>query len=101
MNSSYGKLMENVGKYTTCKIARFENIRKNWISPMMKSIQAIGDDNVFEVNSQNRYIDDDKLSHVGLAVLHTSKLLLMKFIYFLEEMLIEGSYKILYLGMLI
>ena len=37
----------------------------------------------------------------GLAVLQMSKLLLLKFVYFLEEHLIEGSYKLLYLGMFI
>ena len=98
MNSSYGKLLENVGKYTTCKITRMENIRNEWLNPMLKSVDHIGDKNVFEVVSQKRRTDDDKLAHVGLAVLHMSKLLLMQFVYFLEDVLIEGSYKILYLG---
>jgi len=97
MNSSYGKLMENVNKYTTCKITRIENIRNQWLNPLLKSVDALGDENVFEVNSQKRRIDDDKLVHLGLAVLHMSKLLLMEFIYFLEDVLEQGSYKILYL----
>ena len=98
MNSSYGKLLESVKKYMTCKITRFEYIRNEWLDPMLKSVEAIGDQNVFEVYGQKRRIDDDKLVHLGLAVLHMSKLLLMEFIYFLEDVLEEGSYKILYLG---
>ena len=100
MNSSYGKLLENVSKYTTTKVTRFENIRTEWLDPMLKSVDAIGDGNVFECVSQKRKIKDDKIAHTGLAVLHLSKLLLMKFVYWLEDMLKEGSYKILYLGMI-
>ena len=100
MNSSYGKLCENVAKYTTTKVSRFEGIKKEWLNPLLKSIDALGENNVFELNSTKRRIKDDKLNHVGSAVLQLSKLRLLGFIYFLEEMLVEGSYKILYLGKL-
>lgn len=68
------------------------------MNPLMKTVDDIGDGKVVEIVSQKRLIDDDKLSHVGLAVLHLSKLLLMKYIYWLEDVLVKGSYKILYLG---
>ena len=56
---------------------------------------------MFEITKQPKCQDDDKLMPTGLAVLQMSKLLLLKFVYFLEEHLIEGSYKLLYLGMFI
>ena len=58
MNSSYGKLLENVAKYTTCKITRFENIRNDWLNPMLKSVDAIGEKNVFEMTGQKRRTED-------------------------------------------
>ena len=98
MNSSYGKLMEDVTRHTQCKIARFEDIKTDWLSPLMKNIEQIEDHNIFEINSMKRRVDDSKLTHCGLAVLHMSKVQLMGYIYWLEEMLTEGAYKILYLG---
>ena len=98
MNSSYGKLLENCEKYKVTKIQRFDDIKKDWINPFLKTVECIGDNDVFEINSQKRRLTDDKLCHVGLAVLHQSKLRLMSFIYFLEKYLMEGAYKICYLG---
>ena len=72
MNSSYGKLMENPEKYQQTKIQRFNDIKKNWINPLLRSVESIGDRDVFEINSKNRRLKDDKLCHVGLAVLHQS-----------------------------
>ena len=98
MNSSYGKLCESVAKYTNTKISRFGGIKKEWLSPMLRSVDSLGDYDVFELNSKKRKVKDDKLAHVGSAVLQLSKMRLIGFIYFLEEMLQEGSYKVLYLG---
>ena len=100
MNSSYGKLMEDVSKHMKCMITRFDDIKTDWLDPLCKQIDQIDEEDLFEINSQKRKITDDKLTHVGLAVLHMSKVRLVGFIYFLEEMLIEGAYKILYLGKL-
>ena len=97
MNSSYGKLCENVEKYSNTSISRFENMRKEWINPRAR-ISQLSDENVFEINAKPKSIKDDKLSHVGHAVLQLSKLLLLKFVFFIEEHLLPGSFKILYLG---
>ena len=97
MNSSYGKLCENVEKYSNTSISRFENMRKEWINPRAR-ISQLTDENVFEINAKPKSIKDDKLSHVGNAVLQLSKLHLLKFIFFIEEHLLPGSFKILYLG---
>ena len=89
--------MEDVSKYMTTKITRWDGIRNDWLNPMTRQIVRLADD-VFESTYQKRVIKDNKLSHCGLAVLHWSKVRLLEFIYFLEAHLIEGSYKICYLG---
>ncbi len=89
--------MEDVAKYKTTKISRWDGIRNDWLSPMTSNIVKLNDD-VWECTYQKRVIKDNKLSHCGLAVLHWSKVRLLEFIYFLEAHLIEGSYKICYLG---
>lgn len=72
-------------------------MRKEWISPRHK-ITQLADEDVFEISSKPKTQRDDKLSQVGNAVLQLSKLLLLRFIYFLENHLIQDSFKILYLG---
>ena len=52
---------------------------------------------MFEINSKPKSVKDDKLPHVGSAVLQLSKLHLLKFVYFLEEHLKPGAFTILYL----
>ena len=94
---SYGKLAENVSKYTDTKIARWKGIRNDWIKPRTQ-INQLSNENVFEVVKQPKQTKDDKLIQAGTAVLQLSKLLLLKFVYFLESHLIEGAFKILYLG---
>ena len=49
-----------------------------------------------EINLQKPKIEDNKPIAVGNAILQYSKLLLLKFIYFLERCLVKGSYKICY-----
>ena len=94
---SYGKLAENVLKYKDTKIARFSGVRNEWLMPRTV-IAQLGEEDVFEVVKQPKSQKDDKLVPVGAAVLQMSKLLLLKFIYFLEDHLVPGSFKILYLG---
>ena len=71
-------------------------MRKEWLNPRHKIAQLDTSD-VFEINSKPKSVKDDKLPHVGSAVLQLSKLHLLKFIYFLEEHLEPGGFKILYL----
>ena len=49
-----------------------------------------------EVKLQKAKIEDKKPIVIGNAILQYSKLLLLKFAYFLERVLLEGSYKICY-----
>ena len=95
--NSYGKLAENVQKYKDTKITRWKGIRNEWLMPRTR-INQLSSEDVFEIEKQPKTTTDDKLIGVGSAVLQMSKLLLIKFVYFLEAHLIEGSFKILYLG---
>ena len=97
---SYGKLCENVSKYRDTKISRWSGIRDEWIKPRTVITQLASED-VFEVEKPPKSQKDDKLIHVGTAVLQLSKLLLLKFVYFLEDHLVEGAFKILYLGVFV
>ena len=72
-------------------------MRKEWISPRA-NITQLAEEDVFEISLKPKTQKDDKLSHVGHSVLQLSKLLLLRFVYFLEEHLIRDSFKILYLG---
>ena len=43
-------------------------------------------------------VNDDKLVHVGVAILQESKLMFLKFVQFLREFLKPGSYQPIYAG---
>ena len=96
MNSSYGKLYENVSRFTTTKVSRFDNMRKEWISPRSRITELSLE--VYEITLKPKSQRDDKCTLVGHSVLQYSKLLLLQFIYFLSEHLEKGSFRILYLG---
>ena len=72
-------------------------MRKEWLSTRHK-ITQLAENDVYEICSKPKSQKDDKLSHVGSSVLQLSKLLLLKFVFYLEEHLMEGSFKILDLG---
>ena len=86
-----------MSRYKDTKVTRFNGMRKEWLSPRC-TITQLDEEDVFECVQKPKSQKDDKPSHVGLAVLQLSKLLLLQFIYMLEEHLIEGAFKILYLG---
>jgi len=45
-----------------------------------------------------RKVNDDKLVHVGVTILQESKLLFLKFVDFLRQYLVPGSYETVYCG---
>ena len=56
--------------------------------------------NVFEVSSKNKKIVERYPIHVGLTVLHLSKLIMLEFICFLYDTLIKDSFEFIYTGSL-
>ena len=49
-----------------------------------------------EIKMKKAKITDDKPIVIGLAILQLSKMLFIKFVYFMEHCLQQGSYKLLY-----
>ena len=87
MNSSYGKLLEAVSKYTDTKISKFEGIKSTWLKSLIVDCHPLGDGEyeVMELVTRKRKIQDDKLTHVSNSVLQWSKLILVEFIYWIEQ----------------
>lgn len=56
---------------------------------------------VHEFVMDQRKVIDDKLVHVGVAILQESKLLFLEFVDFLRQYLEPGSYQPVYCGKLI
>ena len=56
---------------------------------------------LIEVVSDQKKVNDDKLVHVGVAILQESKLLFLRFVQFLRNFLIPGSYQPIYAGILL
>ena len=55
-------------------------------------------ENCFEVTRKNSKYDEKYPLHCGTAILHMSKLILLKFVIFLEENLVEKSFELVYTG---
>lgn len=56
-------------------------------------------ESIHEVIMDKRKIKDGKPVQLAVAILHHSKLLLLKFVHFLRTFLVKGSYAIVYGGM--
>ena len=65
----------------------------------LRSIAEICDD-VFEITSKNKKIVERYPIHVGLTVLHLSKLILLEFICFLYDTLLTDSFEFIYTGLI-
>lgn len=73
------------------------------LSPLLKSqsfLSTEDDCGLHEVITQARKITDTKPVHVGVAILHYSKLMMLKFADFLRDFLVTGSYALVYTGKL-
>ena len=57
-----------------------------------------GESDLYEITFKSKHRQDDKPIHTGVSVLQWSKYLILSFVLFLEEYLIDGSYKLLYVG---
>jgi hypothetical protein len=78
-----------------------DKLAKYMVSPLLKSqsfLSTEDDSGLHEVISQARKITDTKPVHVGVAILHYSKLMMLKFADFLRDYLVEGSYALVYTG---
>lgn len=106
MINFYFKLAERVTKYTKTEVLSGLNTKKKLEdkirSPFYKhhsDLPSEGDQfGLIEVVMDQKKVTDDKLVHVGVAILQESKLLFLRFVQFLRKFLIPGSYQPIYAG---
>ena len=79
-----------------------KKIKHHIASPFYKHHSVlVGEDleeAVHEFVMDQKKVNDDKLVHVGVTILQESKLLFLKFVDFLREYLIPGSFQTIYCG---
>jgi hypothetical protein len=96
-------LAERVSEYTSTKlVADPTKLKKFSESPFYKNDSFLtteeGNMGIHEFVMEQRRVTDDKLVHVGVAILQHSKLMFLEFVQFLRDYLIPGSYKTVYCG---
>ena len=100
-NSSYGKCAEAVDRHknTSLKPAGYD-IAALARRTMYKDHVVIEDENgdacATEVTSLKGTVEDDKPVHIGVAILQHSKLLFLKFMFYLFQHLEPGSFRCVY-----
>ena len=62
---------------------------------MFCSLEAISSD-VVEICSKPSKVEDDHPVHIGQCILQMAKLLLLKFVYYIDDHLIPGSFHLTY-----
>ena len=99
-NSSYGKTLENPSRYTKCTITSDNaTAQKRISSPFFISLRDLTTDpehEIVEINWRAEKIFDDKPIQVGQCILQMAKLLLLKFVMFIDDHLQPGSFQLTY-----
>jgi hypothetical protein len=96
-------LAERVSEYTSTKlVADPKKLKKFSESPFYKNDSFLtteeGNMGIHEFVMEQRKVTDDKLVHVGVAILQHSKLMFLEFVQFLRDFLQPGSFKTVYCG---
>ena len=105
-NSGYGKMAESVSKYTKTIITTDEKtVLKNVTRPRFKHMNNLmcesSENDVHELILRQSCIKDSKPVHIAIAILQLSKLLMLKFVAFLNEFLEPGAFSLVYQGNLL
>ena len=97
-NSSYGKCLENPDRYTNCLITSDQKqVHTKLMSPFYQSMRDLTvDEEVVEILYRSKKIDDSKPIQVGQCILQLAKLLLLRFVYWLDDHLEPGSFQLTY-----
>ena len=91
--------LENPGRYTKCTITSDHyTINKRTASPHFVSMKdlTIGDVEAVEIIWRSKKIFDDKPVQVGQCILQMAKLLLARFVYWIDDHLEAGSFQLTY-----
>ena len=99
--SGYGKQAENVLKHTNTHIfTEDKDLEKRQKKPFYRTTKEVYDENdqlaCYIVKMDKKNIKDSKPVHIGVSILQWSKVLFIKFMYWLEEHLEEGAFKTCY-----
>ena len=99
-------MAERVSAYTSTKlVADPKKLKKFFDSPFYKNDSFLateeGNMGIHEFVMEQRKVTDDKLVHVGVAILQHSKLMFLEFVQFLRHYLVPGSYRTVYCGKLL
>ena len=105
-NSGYGKMAESVSKYTKTIITTDEKtVLKNVTRPRFKHMNNLTcegyENDVQELILRQSSIKDSKACHIAISILQLSKLLMLKFVLFLNTYLESGSFSLVYQGNLL
>ena len=97
----YGKQAERVSDHSDTKIYNdLSKLIKDEKSPFFRQTYTVydEDDNLscYMGSLTKRKVTDDKPVHIGVSILQWSKYLFIDFMYFLEQHLIDGSFKTAY-----
>ena len=97
----YGKQAERVSDHADTKIYNdLSKLIKDEKSPFFRQTLTVfdEDDNLscYMGSLTKRKVTDDKPVHIGVSILQWSKYLFIDFMYFLEQHLIDGSFKTAY-----
>ena len=100
-NSGYGKCAEKVEKHTSTSLfPPDQNIAKILKRALYKDHVVIqneeGEAGATEVTCDKKIIEDDKPVHIGVAILQWSKLLFLRFMFYLYNHLEPGSFRSVY-----
>ena len=98
LNLGYGKCGEDCTRHTTTKIVFEEGkvdklTRKAFFVTDNEYFNEEGEVTGWEVKMRKRKIHDDKPCHFSLAILQWSKVLFLRFMYFLLDHLQPGSFR--------
>ena len=91
------KTIQNPLKFTKHVICGARKLREKSRRPTFVNSKQLSKES-FEVQELITKIKEVYPIHIGNAILHLSKLLLVKFITFLEQYLMEDSFRLIYTG---
>ena len=98
--SCYGKFIEDPTRYGSNILTEATKLKKYAVKPLFENFVELaledGTAEIIEIKMKKAKVTDDKPIVIGLAILQLSKLLFIKFIYFMEHCLTNGSYKLMY-----
>ena len=93
-------MFKNPQKFTKTMLTTERGFNKWSKHRLFKEARKVSD-NYYEITKKTSEIVEKYPIHCGTAILHMSKLILLEFVKFLGDFLIEGSFELVYSGKII